>query len=98
MAATLSYLDVSQSFGVFDKWTEGNCQDGSKARILKDPADAFELYAKEWSTKFNIVVDLLNQVRVEGDSEVNSKIVKLFDKLNYVNAALREMYKSAYLG
>ncbi len=86
-ATTLSYLDVGKSFGLLDKWTEVQCLDGTKARILKNPADAFELYAKEWTTKFHVVVDILNQVKVEGDAEVSNKIVKLFDNLNYVDAA-----------
>lgn len=96
-ATTLSYIDAAKSFGLLDKWTEVECSDGTKARILKNPADAFELYAKEWTTKFNVVVDILNQVKAEVNSEVSSKIVKLFDNLNYVDAALREMYKNAYL-
>jgi hypothetical protein len=97
-ATTLSYLDVpSKSFGLLDKWTEVPCSDGTKARILKNPADAFELYAKEWTAKFNVVVDILNQVKAEGNAEVSNKIVKLFDNLNYVDATLREMYKNAYL-
>jgi hypothetical protein len=97
MAATLSYLDISQSFGLLDKWTEVKCEDGTKARILKNPEDAFELYAKEWSTKFNVVADLLNQAKVQGAADINNKIVKLFDNLNYIEATLREMYKNAYL-
>lgn len=97
MAATLSYLDISQSYGLLDKWTEVKCEDGTKARILKNPEDAFELYAKEWSTKFNAVVDLLNKAKVQGAADINNKIVKLFDNLNYIEATLREMYKSAYL-
>jgi hypothetical protein len=96
-AATLSYLDTSQSFGAFDKWTEVKCEDGTKARILKNPEDAFELYAKEWSNKLNVVVDLLNQAKVQGSDDLNSKIVKLFDNLGNVEATLREMYKNAYL-
>lgn len=97
MATTLSYLDVAQSYGAFDKWTEVKCEDGTKARILKNPEDAFELYAKEWSSKFSVVVDLLNQVKVQGDSDVNNKIVKLYDNLSNVEAVLRDMYKNAYL-
>jgi hypothetical protein len=96
-ATTLSYLDVGKSFGLLDKWTEVECLDGTKARILKDPGDAFELYAKEWTTKFNVVVEILNQVKAEGNAEVSNKIVKLFDNLNYVDATVREMYKNAYL-
>lgn len=97
MAATLSNLDVSQSFGLTDKWTEVKCQDGTKARILKNPDDAFEIYAKDWNTKFSVIIDLLNQAKAEGNSEVNSKIVKLFDNLSYVESTLREMYKNSYL-
>jgi hypothetical protein len=96
-ATTLSYLDTAKSFGLLDKWTEVECSDGTKARILKNPADSFELYAREWTTKFNVVVDILNQVKAEGNAEVSNKIVKLFDNLNYVDATLREMYKNAYL-
>jgi hypothetical protein len=81
----------------FDKWTEIKCEDGTKARILKNPEEAFELYAKEWSNKFSVVADLLNQAKVQGNDDLNSKIVKLFDYLSNVEATLREMYKNAYL-
>lgn len=96
-AATLSNLSDSNLFSVLDKWTEVRCNDGSIARILKDPKEAFEIYAKEWSSKFNVVIDLLSQAKVEGGAEVNNKITKLFDNLNYVEATLREMYKNSYL-
>jgi len=96
-AATLSYISDIRILGLLDKWTEVTCSDGSKARVLKDPADAFELYAKEWSTKFNVVIDLLNQIKTNGDVVVTGKVVKLFDNLNYINAALQEMYKNSYL-
>jgi hypothetical protein len=96
-AATLSYIGDIRLLGLLDKWTEVTCADGSKARILKDPADAFELYAKEWTAKFTLVIDLLNKIKTEGDITVNNKVVKLFDNLNYVNAALQEMYKNSYL-
>ena len=95
MAVSLSHLDTSR--GLLDDWKEVKCNDGTKALVLKRPEDAFELYAKEWTSKFSTLVDLLNHAKAQGNSEVNNKIVKLFDNLNYVNAALREMYKSAYL-
>jgi hypothetical protein len=96
-AATLSYLDDVRLLGIGDKWKEISCPDGSKALVLKNPADAFQLYAKEWTGKFGVVVDTLNQLKVGADAEVKNKIVKLFDNLNYVNAALQEMYKNSYL-
>ncbi len=96
-AATLSNLSDSNLFSILDKWTEVKCNDGSIARILKDPKEAFEIYAKDWSTRFNVVVDLLNPEKVEGSAEVNSKIRNLFDDLNYVEATLRGMYKNSYL-
>src|SRR2546423_728010 len=83
-ATTLSYLDVAKSFGILDKWTEVECSDGTKAKILKNPTDAFDLYAKEWTAKFNVIVDMLNQVKAEGNAEVSNKVVKLFDNMNYV--------------
>jgi hypothetical protein len=97
MAVTLSHLDISQSFGAFDQWIEVKCEDGTKVRILKNPEDAFELYAKEWSNRFNVVLDLLNQIKVQANDDLNNKIVKLFDNLGNVEATLREMYKNAYL-
>jgi hypothetical protein len=97
MAATLSYLDISQSYGLLDKWTEVKCEDGTKARILKNPEDAFEIYAKEWSTKFNVVLNLLEKAKVEAGGEIGNKIVQLSNSLNYVGTTLREMYKNAYL-
>jgi hypothetical protein len=63
MAVTLGNLDISQSFGLTDKWTEVKCEDGTKARILKNPEDDFELYAKDWNSKFNLIVDLLKQAK-----------------------------------
>jgi hypothetical protein len=96
-AATLSYMGDVRALGLLDKWREVTCPDGSKARVLKDPTDAFELYAKEWTTKFDVVLNTLNQLNVSAGAEVKSKIVKLFDNLNYVNAALQEMYKNSYL-
>lgn len=96
-AATLSYISDIRILGLLDKWTEVTCPDGSKARVLKDPTDAFELYAKEWTTKFNVVTDILNKIKAEGNVTVTGKVVRLFDNLNYVNAALQEMYKNSYL-
>lgn len=96
-AATLSYLESSRSFGLFDKWTEVKCPDGTKARILKNPGDAFDIYAKEWTSKFSFVFDLFEKNKVNVTADVNNKIVKLFENLNYVDATLREMYKNAYL-
>jgi hypothetical protein len=82
---------------LFDKWTVVKCRDGTKALILKNPDDAFELYAKGWNNKFDAIVDVLNETKAGGNAEINSKISKLFDNLDYVNATLREMYKNAYL-
>jgi len=99
MAASFSYIDEKafQKFGLFDEWTEVKCQDGSKALILKNPSKAFDIYAKEWSSKFNGLVDVANQVKIDASGEVNSKIVKLFDNLGSIEALLREMYKNSYL-
>jgi len=96
-AATLSYISDMRILGISDKWTDVTCPDGSKARVLKDPMDAFDLYAKEWTTKFNVVTDILNKIKAEGNVTVTGKVVRLFDNLNYVNAALQEMYKNSYL-
>jgi hypothetical protein len=96
-AATLSYISDIRILGLSDKWTQVTCADGSKARVLKDPMDAFDLYAKEWTTKFNVVTDILNKIKAEGNVTVSGKVVRLFDNLNYVNAALQEMYKNSYL-
>ncbi len=35
MAATLRYLDISQSYGLFDKWTEVKCEDETKSILKK---------------------------------------------------------------
>lgn len=96
-ATTLSYISDMRILGLLDKWTEVPCPDGSKALVLKDPADAFELYAKEWTTKFDVVMDMLNQIKANAEVAVAGKVVKLFDNLNYINAALQEMYKNSYL-
>ena len=102
MAATLSYLQTdissnSQSFGLLDKWTDVECGDGKKAKILKNPEDAFELYAKEWNSKFNIVLNMLKEAKVEAGGEIGNKTVQLSNSLNYVGTTLREMYKNTYL-
>jgi hypothetical protein len=99
MAASYAYMDETafQQFGFFDEWVEIKCQDGSKALVLKNPNKAFDIYAKEWSTKVNGLVDVANQVKVEASTDINSKIVKLFDNLGSIEAILREMYKNAYL-
>ena len=96
-SATLSNIGNYKALWIGDKWREVTCSDGTKARVLKDPADAFELYAKEWTGKFGIVLDAVNNMKISADAEAKSKIVMLFDNLNYVNAALQEMYKNTYL-
>lgn len=53
--------------------------------------------AKEWSNRFNVVLDLLNQIKVQANDDLNNKIVKLFDNLGNVETTIREMYKNAYL-
>jgi len=99
MATAYAYLDEKafQQFGMFDDWVEVKCQDGSKALVLKNPNKAFDIYAKEWTTKVNGLVDVANQVKVDGGADINNKIVKLFDNLGSIEAMLREMYKNAYL-
>jgi hypothetical protein len=101
LAVTLSSLpgqtSTASTRGWFDDWTDVECADGSKARILKNPEKAFELYASEWSSKFKLVTDLLDQARGNVDAEFTKKIVLLFNNLDYVQATLRDMYKSAYL-
>ena len=67
IAATLSYISDIRILGLLDKWSDISCPDGSKARVLKDPSDAFELYAKQWTSKFDVVVDILNQFKAKGD-------------------------------
>jgi hypothetical protein len=98
-AATLGNLKLEslEIFGIGDKWKEVKCPDGSKAQILKNPDDAFPLYATEWTTKFTAVADLLNQAKINADVAVSNKIDQLFNNLNYVEATLREMYKNSYL-
>jgi hypothetical protein len=96
-ATALHYLDSPKSFGIFDDWSTVTCPDGTEARILKSPLKAFQYYAKEWTSKFSFVVDVLDKIKVGAQPEVQSKIVKIFENLNYVNGALQEMYKNAYL-
>jgi len=103
MAVTLSYLNRessevgSETRGWFDDWTDVICADGTKARVLKEPGKAFELYATEWNSKFKLIADLLDQHKVSADVGFSSKIVSLFNNLDYIQATLREMYKNAYL-
>ena len=99
MATSYASMDETafQKFGLLDEWVDVKCQDGSKALVLKNPSKAFDIYAKEWRTKFNGLVDVANQVKVEAGGDVSNKIVKLFDNLGSIEALLREMYKNAYL-
>jgi hypothetical protein len=98
LATTLHYLsDYKRTFGFWDKWVEIKCPDGTTGRILKDPADAFKYYAKEWTTKFEFVLKLLNEDQVTVKPEIQNKIVKIFENMNYVNGAIQEMYKNTYL-
>ena len=98
LATTLHYLDdYKRSFGFWDKWVKIECPDGTTGRILKDPSDAFKYYAKEWTTKFEFVLKLLNEDQATVKPEIQNKIVKLFENLNYVNGAIQEMYKNTYL-
>ena len=79
MADSISYMDETtfQKCGLFDEWTEVKCQDGLKALVLKNPSKAFDIYAKEWSSKFNGLVDVANQVKIDASSEVNYKSSKI---------------------
>lgn len=98
MVTTLSNMDaklLGVSWG--SDWKQVDCGDGTTAQVLKNPEKAFEIYAKEWNTKFNVVIDLLKQAKASADTDLSNKIVKLFDNLNYVEATLREMYKNSYL-
>jgi len=103
LAVTLSHLkdelpeSASQTRGWFDDWTDVECTDGTKARVLKEPEKAFELYATEWTAKFKLITDLLERHKVNVDTEFSNNIVSLFNNLDYVQATLREMYKNAYL-
>lgn len=97
-ATTLHYLsDYKRTFGFLDKWVECKCPDGTTGRILKDPSDAFKYYANEWTTKFDFVLKLLKEDQLEVKPEIQNKIVKIFENLNYVNGAIQEMYKNTYL-
>ena len=86
MAASYASLDETdfKQHGWFDEWVEVECQDGSKALVLKNPNKAFDIYAKEWSTKVNGLVDVANQVKVEASADINNRIVKLFDNLGSI--------------
>jgi hypothetical protein len=101
LAVTLSSLSSQMSEvdtrGWFDDWTDVKYADGTKARVLKKPEKAFEFYATEWTTKFKLVTDLLDQARANVDAEFSKKIVSLFNNLDYIQATLRDMYKNAYL-
>ena len=98
LATSLHYLsDYKKTLGFWDKWVEVKCPDGTTARILKDPVDAFKYYAKEWTTKFEFVLNLLNEDKLTMKPEIQNKIVKIFENLNYVNGAIQEMYKNTYL-
>lgn len=95
---SLSNLDITNSItGLFDEWLEVKCPDKTKALVLKNPNKAFELYAKQWTSKFGVVVDVLEQAKIDVSADVKNKVEKLFENLNYVEAILREAYKSAYL-
>jgi hypothetical protein len=97
LSTSLLGLDI-ESFGrLFGELTEVHCPDKSSAFILKNPGKAFETYAKEWSAKVKVVADVLDKVKASADADVSSKIVSIFENLNYVEASLREMYKNAYL-
>jgi len=101
MATTFYNLDTnkldSQSYGVFDKWKEVKGPDGKKALVLKNPEDAFGLYAKEWNAKFNVIANLLNKAKVSVDAEIGNKIIQLTNGLSSVATVLRENYKNSYL-
>lgn len=98
LVTTLHYLnDANRNLGYFDKWVNIKCPDGTTGRILKDPLDAFKYYATEWTTKFEFVLKILENDQVTVKPEVQNKVVKIFENLNYVNGAIQEMYKNTYL-
>lgn len=103
MVTTLSFLkgafpsETRVIRGLTDDWTEVNCPDGGTAKVLKKPAKAFELYATQWTTKIKAITDILNQYKIDAEGNVDKKIVSLFNDLDYIEAALREMYKNSYL-
>ena len=101
MATTFYNLDTSkldvQSYGVFDKWKEVKGPNGKKILVLKNPEDSFGLYAKEWTAKFNVIIDLLNKASINAGAEIGNKIIQLTTGLNTVATVLRENYKSSYL-
>jgi hypothetical protein len=98
--ATISNLDKEQLdtlLQVKDKWVEISCSDGSKAFILRNFGDAFEIYGNEWNTTFGNVTDHLNQLKSNADSESSNKLDRILNNLNDIHTALMKAYNSAYL-
>lgn len=97
-ASANSFGTSSSGLNLFgDEWKDVECENGKKARILKEPTKAFEIYGKEWSIKVKALTNVLEQIKVNAAVDVQKKITSLFDNLTYVEASLREMYKNSYL-
>jgi hypothetical protein len=79
------------------KWKDVDCPDNTKARILKNPNESFEFYASQWKTNLEAIFRLFGQGNAKGKFERSQEAQKLYDNLGYVEATLREMYKSSYL-
>ena len=89
LVTTLDGINLIVWDELWDKYTTVNCQDGSKAFILKDPLKAFEIYGREWDSKLKIVLEVFNKLKAEGEIELKKKIEKIFENLNYIEATLR---------
>lgn len=88
---------MSSILGIGDKWRKEPCKDGCYALVLKNPLEAFEMYAKEWETSFKVMADVIGQMKLEADGQVKNKIIALFNGLTNVDNAIRLAYLNAYI-
>jgi hypothetical protein len=97
-AVTLSNLDIIDKWDkLWDEYIEVKCDDGTTAPVLKKPSKSFEIYAKDYSIRFNAALNALNNLQANLSVDVGTRIEILYKNLNNINATLRMMYQNSYI-
>ena len=72
------------------------CKDGGIACVVKDIDKAFPLYAQQFSSKIDSLLDLM-KVKFQGQVDMDHNIVPIYKNLDSLNGDAAINYRAAYV-